>query len=216
MSLGEPFVKPTTKLYRNLLAMEAEELLRSHPLDGVVLMGGCDKTTPRLLMGAISMDIPAIYFPAGPMLRGNLRGKVLGSGSDVWRYWAEKRAGQLDVQTWSDLEDGNARSPGTCMTMGTAATVMSLAESLGFVLPGRSSIPAPDSNHTRLASHSGRRIVEMVGDELKPSDLLTAAAFDNAIAVDMALSGSTWIFWKPAPASRWRSQRLTEPSRAAC
>jgi dihydroxy-acid dehydratase len=102
MSLGEPFVKPTTMLYRNLLAMEAEELLRSHPLDGVVLMGGCDKTTPRLLMGAISMDIPAIYFPAGPMLRGNLRGKVLGSGSDVWRYWAEKRAGQLDVQTWSD------------------------------------------------------------------------------------------------------------------
>ncbi len=155
MSLGEPFVKPTTMLYRNLLAMEAEELLRSHPVDGAVLMGGCDKTTPGLLMGAISMTIPAIYFPAGPMLRGNLQGKVLGSGSDVWKYWAEKRAGRLDEQTWADLEDGIARSPGTCMTMGTAATMMSLAETLGFVLPGGSSIPAPDSNHSRLASLSG-------------------------------------------------------------
>ena len=191
MSLGEPFVKPTTMLYRNFLAMEAEELLRSHPLDGVVLMGGCDKTTPGLLMGAISMNIPAIYFPAGPMLRGNLQGKVLGSGSDVWKYWAEKRAGRLDEQTWVDLEDGIARSPGTCMTMGTAATMMSLAESLGFVLPGGSSIPAPDANHSRLASHSGRRIVEMVWEDLKPSDLLSDAAFENAITVDMALAGST-------------------------
>ena len=191
ISLGEPFVKPTTMLYRNMLAMEAEELLRSHPVDGVVLMGGCDKTTPALILGAISMNVPAIYFPAGPMLRGNLHGKVLGSGSDVWKYWAEKRAGRLDAQTWSDLEDGIARSPGTCMTMGTAATMMSLAESMGLVLPGGSSIPAPDSNHSRLASNSGRRIVEMVWEDLKPSDILTRDAFENAIAVDMALSGST-------------------------
>ena len=191
MSLGEPFVKPTTMLYRNLLAMEAEELLRSHPVDGVVLMGGCDKTTPGLLMGAISMNLPAIFFPAGPMLRGNMRGKVLGSGSDVWKYWADKRAGLLDDQTWNELEDGIARSPGTCMTMGTAATMMSLAECLGFVLPGGSSIPAPDSNHSRLASQSGRRIVEMVWEDLKPTDILTDAAMENAIVVDMALSGST-------------------------
>lgn len=151
MSVGEPFVKPTTMLYRNLLAMEVEELLRSHPIDGVVLMGGCDKTTPALLMAATSMNLPAIYFPAGPMLRGNYQGKVLGSGSDVWKYWAEKRAGQLSDEAWAELEDGIARSAGTCMTMGTAATMMSLAETLGFVLPGGSSIPAPDSGHARLA-----------------------------------------------------------------
>jgi dihydroxy-acid dehydratase len=191
MSLGEPFVKPTTMIYRNLLAMEAEELLRSHPVDGVVLMGGCDKTTPALLMAATSMDIPAIYFPAGPMLRGNWRGKTLGSGSDVWKYWAEKRAGNLDELAWVELEDGIARSPGTCMTMGTAATMMSVAETLGFVLPGGSSIPAVDSSHPRLASASGRRIVEMVWEDLKPSDILSREAFENAIMVDLALSGST-------------------------
>ncbi len=191
MSLGEPFVKPTTMLYRNFLAMEAEELLRGHPIDGVVLMGGCDKTTPGLLMGAISMNIPAIYFPAGPMLRGNWRGKVLGSGSDVWKYWAERRAGNLSEEAWGELEDGIARSAGTCMTMGTAATMMTLAEALGFVLPGGSSIPAPDANHARLASDTGRRIVEMVWEDLKPSDILSLGAFENAIMAALALSGST-------------------------
>lgn len=191
MSLGEPFVKPTTMLYRNFLAMEAEELIRSHPVDGVVLMGGCDKTTPGLLMGAISVNVPAIYFPAGPMLRGNWRGKILGSGSDVWKYWAERRAGHLSDEAWHELEDGIARSAGTCMTMGTAATMMTLAEALGFVLPGGSSIPAPDSNHSRLASDTGRRIVEMVWDDLKPSDILSLEAFENAIMCSLAMSGST-------------------------
>lgn len=191
MSLGEPFVKPSTMLYRNLLAMEAEEIIRSHPVDGVVLMGGCDKTTPALLMAAISMNLPAIYLPAGPMLRGNWKGQVLGSGSDVWKYWAEKRAGNLSELSWLELEDGIARSAGTCMTMGTAATMMSVAEVLGFILPGGSAIPAVDSNHARLASASGRRIVEMVWEDLKPSDILCREAFENAIMVDLALSGST-------------------------
>ena len=191
MSVGEPFVKPTTMLYRNFLAMEAEELLRSHPIDGAVLMGGCDKTTPALLMGAISMNLPTIYFPAGPMLRGNWRGQVLGSGSDVWKYWAERRAGNLSNTAWAELEDGIARSAGTCMTMGTAATMMTLAEALGFVLPGGSSVPAPDSNHSRLASDSGRRIVEMVWEDLKPSDILSLQSFENAIVTALALSGST-------------------------
>lgn len=191
MSLGEPFVKPTTMLYRNLLAMEAEELIRSHPVDGVVLMGGCDKTTPALLMGAISMNLPTIYLPAGPMLRGNYQGKTLGSGSDVWKYWAERRAGNLPDAAWAALEDGIARSAGTCMTMGTAATMMALAETLGFTLPGGSSIPAPDSNHPRLASGIGRRVVEMVWEDLRPSDILSREAFENAITVDLAISGST-------------------------
>ena len=191
MSLGEQFVKPTTMLYRNFLAMETEELLRSHPIDGAILMGGCDKTTPATIMGAISMDIPCIYFPAGPMLRGNFRGKTLGSGTDIWKYWAEHRAGTLAPGVLDEVEDGIARSAGVCMTMGTASTMVTLAETLGLVLPGGSSIPAVDANHSRLATASGRRIVEMVWEDLKPSDILTAASFENAIAVDMALSGST-------------------------
>src|SRR6266542_1088961 len=142
MSLAEPFVKPSTMLYRNFLAMEAEELLRSHPIDGAVLLGGCDKTTPGLIMGAISMGIPAIYVPAGPMLRGNWRGEYLGSGSDVWKYWTEKRAGRITEQQWNEMESGIARSFGTCMVMGTAATMMAIAEALGLTLPGASSIPA--------------------------------------------------------------------------
>src|SRR6476646_3820727 len=146
-SLSENFQKPTTMMYRNLLAMEVEELLRSYPADGAVLMGGCDKTTPALLLGAISMNLQAIYFPAGPMLSGHWRDTTLGSGSDTWRYWAELRAGNITERDWQEIEDGIARSPGTCMTMGTAATMMSLAESLGFTLPGAASIPAPDSNH---------------------------------------------------------------------
>ncbi len=191
LSLSEPIVKPTTMLYRNLLAIECEELLRSHPIDGAVLMGGCDKTTPGLLMGAISMDLPVIFFPAGPMLRGNWKGKVLGSGSDVWKYWDELRAGTISRDDWRDMEQGIARSYGHCMTMGTASTMTAVAETLGFCLPGGSSIPAADANHIRLAKASGRRIVDMVWEDLKPSDFLSAGSFRNAIAAAMAMGCST-------------------------
>jgi len=178
-------------LYRNFLAMEAEELLRSHPLDGAVLLGGCDKTTPGLVMGAISMGIPAIYVPAGPMLRGNWRGEFLGSGSDVWKYWMEKRAGNITEEQWNEMESGIARSFGTCMVMGTAATMMAIAEALGLTLPGASSIPAADSAHPRMCGAAGRRIVDMVWEDLTPERILTPAAFDNAIKVHMAMGGST-------------------------
>ncbi len=191
ISLSEPFVKPTTMLYRNFLAMETEELLRSHPVDGAILLGGCDKTTPGLLMGAISMDLPAIFVPAGPMLRGNWRGQTLGSGSDTWKYWDEKRAGRISEDDWSEIENGIARSFGTCMTMGTAATMMSIAEAMGMTLPGASAMPAADSGHPRMCTVAGRRIVEMVWEDLKPTDVLTAASFDNAIKVHMAIGGST-------------------------
>ena len=191
MSLSEPFIKPTTMLYRNFLAMETEELLRGHPIDGAVLLGGCDKTTPALIMGAISMGIPAIYVPAGPMLRGNWAGRTLGSGSDVWKYWDEKRAGNISDADWNEMEGGIARSFGTCMVMGTAATMMAIAEALGLSLPGASSIPAADSSHPRMCSNAGRRIVEMVWDDLTPSRILSPASFDNAIRVHMALGGST-------------------------
>src|SRR5256886_1398365 len=191
MSLAEVMVKPTTMLYRNFLAMETEELLRSHPIDGAVLLGGCDKTTPALVMGAISMGLPTIYVPAGPMLRGNWQGKALGSGSDVWKYWDEKRAGNITEADWDEIENGIARSFGTCMTMGTAATMMAIVEALGLALPGASSIPAADSNHPRMATASGRRIVEMVWENLATDQILTAPAFENAIKVHMAMGGST-------------------------
>ena len=191
MSLAEVMQKPTTMMYRNFLAMETEELLRSYPADGAVLMGGCDKTTPALLMGAISMNLPAIYFPAGPMLSGHWRDTTLGSGSDTWKYWAELRAGNINERDWQEIEDGIARSPGTCMTMGTAATMMSLAESLGFTLPGAASIPAPDSNHAKLATLTGKRAVEMVWEDLKPKDFLAKESLDNAIVTLMAMGGST-------------------------
>ena len=191
LSLSEPFVKPTTMLYRNFLAMEVEELLRSHPVDGAVLMGGCDKTTPGLLMGAISMNLPAIFLPAGPMLRGNYAGRVLGSGSDVWKSWADKQAGTLSEAEWRAMEAGIARSYGTCMTMGTAATMMSIAETLGMTLPGASAIPAADSGHARMATACGRRVVEMIDEDLKPGDVLSRSSFLNAIVADMALAGST-------------------------
>ncbi len=191
MSLSEPFQKPSTMLYRNFLAMETEELLRSYPVDGAVLMGGCDKTTPALLMGAITMDLPALFVPAGPMLRGNWRGNVLGSGSDVWKYWDEKRAGTIGDLEWEEIEDGIARSPGHCMTMGTASTMTAVAEVLGMTLPGASSIPAADSGHPRMASMSGRRIVEMVWDDLKPSDILDDHSYEDAVTAVMALGGST-------------------------
>ncbi len=191
LSLAEPFVKPSTMLYRNLLAMETEELLRSHPIDGAVLLGGCDKTTPGLVMGAISMGLPAIYCPAGPQLRGNWRGQTLGSGSDAWKYWDEKRAGNISDDDWAAIESGVARSFGTCMTMGTAATMMAIAEALGLALPGASSIPAADAGHPRMCAQAGRRIVEMVWDDMTPQRILTPAAFQNAIAVHMAMGGST-------------------------
>ena len=191
ISLSEPFQKPTTMLYRNLLAMECEELLRSYPADGCVLMGGCDKTTPALIMGAISMDLPTIFVPAGPMLRGDYKGQALGSGSDTWKYWAELRAGNIGEDDWQQVEDGIARSPGHCMTMGTASTMTSAAEVLGLTLPGAASIPAPDSRHAQMATLTGKRIVEMVWEDLKPSDILSAASFDNAVIAALALGGST-------------------------
>ena len=191
MPVNETFMKPSPMMYRNFLAMETEELLRSQPIDGAVLMGGCDKTTPGLLMGAISMNLPAIYLPAGPMLRGNWNGQVLGSGSDVWKYWDEKRAGRISDCEWAEMEDGIARSPGHCMTMGTASTMTSIAEALGMTLPGAASIPAVDANHSRMATACGRRIVEMVWEDLKPRDILCHESFENAITTDMAIGGST-------------------------
>ena len=191
LSLAENFVKPTTMLYRNLLAMEVEELIRSHPVDGVVLMGGCDKTTPGLLMGATSAGVPAIFVPAGPMLRGNWNGKVLGSGSDAWKFWDERRAGNISDAEWSAIEGGIARSHGHCMTMGTASTMTAIADVIGMTLPGTSSIPADDVNHMRMCASAGRRIVEMVWEDLKPSDIMTRASFENAIRVAMAMGCST-------------------------
>jgi dihydroxy-acid dehydratase len=191
ISLSEPIVKPTTMLYRNLLAIETEELLRSHPVDGAVLMGGCDKTTPGLLMGAFSAGLPCIFLPAGPMLRGNWKGRVLGSGSDSWKYWDERRAGHVSDAEWLELEAGIARSHGTCMTMGTAATMMGIAEAIGMTLPGASSIPAPDANHPRMSAECGRRAVQMVWDDLTPARMLTRASFENGIAVAMAMGCST-------------------------
>jgi dihydroxy-acid dehydratase len=191
ISLSEPFQKPTTMMYRNFLAMEAEELLRSYPADGAVLMGGCDKTTPGLVMGATSMGLPFIFMPAGPMLRGNWHGKPLGSGSDSWKYWAELRAGNITEREWNEVEDGIARSAGHCMTMGTASTMTSVAEALGLTLPGAASIPAPDANHSRMATLTGKRAVEMVWEDLKPADILSAGSFDNAIVTTLALGGST-------------------------
>ena len=191
MTLSEPFQKPSTMLYRNFLAMEVEEMLRSYPFDGCVLMGGCDKTTPGLLMGALSMDLPAIFLPAGPMLRGNWNGVTLGSGTDSWKYWAELRSGKIGEEQWRGIETGIARSPGHCMTMGTASTMTSAAEAIGFTLPGFASTPAVDSRHSQQSSLTGKRIVEMVWEDQKPSDFLTARSFDNAITTVLALSGST-------------------------
>ena len=191
LALPENFMKPTTMLYRNLLAIEVEEIARSQPFDALVLMGGCDKTTPAMLMGAFSMDLPCIFLPAGPMLRGNWNGNVLGSGSDSWKYWDELRAGTITQADWEGVEDGIARSWGTCMTMGTASTMTSAVEALGMSLPGSSSIPAADSNHARMATACGRRIVEMAWDDMTPRSFLTAANFDNAVRVALSLGGST-------------------------
>ena len=191
ISVSESFVKPTTMLYRNFLAMETEELLRSHPVDGTVLMGGCDKSTPALLMGATSAGYPCIYLPAGPMLRGNYKGQILGSGSDAWKLWDERRAGNITKTEWIGVESGIARSHGTCMTMGTASTMTAIAEAIGMTLPGASSIPAADAGHIRMSSECGRRIVDMVWDDLTPARILSRASFENAIVVAMAMGCST-------------------------
>ncbi|MBL8333055.1 MAG: dihydroxy-acid dehydratase [Rubrivivax sp.] len=191
MSLGEVMVKPTTMLYRNLLAMEAEELLRSHPVDGAVLIGGCDKTTPGLVMGAISMGIPAIFCPAGPMLNDRYRGQAVGAGTHTRKFWDELQAGQLPPDEWVRLEQRMTRSPGTCNTMGTASTMTAMVEALGLTLPGASSIPAMDANHPRMAADSGERIVAMIAEGLTPQRILTRGSFLNAVAVQMALGGST-------------------------
>jgi dihydroxy-acid dehydratase len=190
-TLSETYQKPTPMMYRNLLAMETEELLRSYPVDGAVLMGGCDKTTPALLMGAASAGIPAIYFPAGPMLRGHFRGQPLGSGTDVWKYWDDYRAGLIGDCELAEVECGIARSPGHCMTMGTASTMTSAAEALGMTLPGAASIPAVDSAHYRMASATGARIVDMVWEDLTPARILTREAFEDGVATVLALGGST-------------------------
>ena len=190
-TLSETFQKPTPMLYRNLLAMDTEEILRSYPFDGAVLLGGCDKTTPALLMGAASADRPVIYVPAGPMLTGHWRGESLGSGTDMWRYWDERRAGTLGEAEWSSLEAALARSPGQCMTMGTASTMTAAAEALGMTLPGASSIPAVDSAHHRMAAASGARIVEMVRENLTISKIADRRAFLDAVTTVLSLGGST-------------------------
>lgn len=191
VSLGEMLMKPTTMLYRNLLAMETEEVLRCHPLDAAVLMGGCDKTVPALLMGACSADIPSIFLPAGPMLKSRWKDKTLGSGSDAWKYWDLRRAGELPDCDWRTIENCIARSAGTCMTMGTASTMACIAESLGMTLPMASSIPSVVSEHSRLAVATGRRAVEMAWQKLTPSRILTQASFNNAIVTQLTIGGST-------------------------
>lgn len=191
MSLGEMLMKPTTMLYRNLLAMEAEEVLRCHPIDAAVLMGGCDKTVPALLMGAISADIPSIFLPAGPMLKARWKDQTLGSGSDAWKYWNERCAGNLCESDWKDIENCIARSAGTCMTMGTASTMACIAEAMGMSLPQSSTIPAVVAEHSRLAVATGRRAVEMAWKNLTPSRVLNAQSFHNAIITQLTIGGST-------------------------
>lgn len=190
-SLGEQLLKPTAMLYRNMVAMEVEEVLRANPVDGAVLMGGCDKSTPALVMGAVSMGLPFIYLPAGPMLRGNYAGKVLGSGADAWKYWDERRTGHISKEEWQGVEGGIARSYGHCMTMGTASTMTAIAEGLGLCLPGASSIPAPDVNHQRMSAACGRRIVDMVWQDLTPDQIITQSSVANAVTIAMATGCST-------------------------
>ena len=190
-SLGEQFLKPTSMLYRNLVAMEVEEVLRSNPVDGAVLMGGCDKSTPAMVMGAVSMGLPFIFLPAGPMLRGNYAGKALGSGADAWKYWDKRRSGTISTEEWQGIEGGIARSYGHCMTMGTASTMTAIAEAFGLCLPGASSIPAPDVNHQRMSAACGRRIVDMVWEDLTPGQIITKASTRNAVTVAMATGCST-------------------------
>ncbi|MDO6730979.1 L-arabinonate dehydratase [Marinovum sp. 2_MG-2023] len=191
ISVDETFTKPTSMLYRNLLAMEVEETIRSHPLDGVVLMGGCDKSTPGLVMGALTAGIPMIFLPAGPMLRGHHAGKVLGSGSDAWKFWDDRRAGKVSEKEWAGVEGGIARSYGHCMTMGTASTMTAIVDAMGLCLPGASSIPAADSGHKRMSTQTGRMITEMVWSDTTPAAVLDDSSIRNAIIVAMAMGCST-------------------------
>src|SRR5206468_7284742 len=191
ISLGEALMKPTAMMFRNLMSMDVEECIRANPLDGVVLLSGCDKTTPAMAMGAASADIPALVVTGGPMLRGMWRGIELGSGTDVWKYWDELRAGRITEEEWCEMESCISRSHGHCMVMGTASTMTSLAEALGMTLPGCAAIPAADSRRLAIAEESGRRAVEMAREGLRPSRILTREAFENAIRVNMAIGGST-------------------------
>ncbi len=190
-SVSESFSRPTSMMYRNMLSIEVEETIRSYPVDGAVLLGGCDKTTPGLVMGAASAGVPAIFVPAGAMLRGHWRGHILGTGTSTWIAEDDYRAGRLSEAEWREFGQASVRSTGTCNTMGTASTMTLLVEALGLALPGASSIPAVDAEHGRMASAAGRRIVEMVWEDLTPQRIVTPASLKNAIITDMALSGST-------------------------
>ncbi|MCY4290874.1 MAG: dihydroxy-acid dehydratase, partial [Roseovarius sp.] len=190
-SFSEQLLKPTSMLYRNMGALEVEETLRAHPVDGAVLLGGCDKSTPALVMGAVSSGLPFVFLPAGAMLRGNYAGRKLGSGTDVWKYWDERRAGNATRDEWYGVQGGIARSYGTCMTMGTASTMMSIADGWGLTMPGASSIPAPDASHKRMAKACGRRIVEMVWEDVTPNMIMTEESTRNAAVVAMATGCST-------------------------
>lgn len=191
MGLSETFMKPTSMYYRNFLAMEAEEVLRTYPLDAAVLMSGCDKTTPALLMGALSADVPSIVMPGGPMNRTSWHGEQLASGTDVWRFWAERGAGRMSCEAWCELEDHIAASPGHCMTMGTASTMTALAEVMGMTLAGASSVPATHSGHARMAAQTGRQAVELAWYHVRPTEVMNRASFENAITTLMAIGGST-------------------------
>ncbi len=203
ISLGEVFVSPTTMLYRNLAAMDTEEMIRANPIDGVVLLTNCDKTTPAALMGAASADLPAIMVSGGPMLNGHYQGEILGACTDCRRFTVEYQAGTIDTTTYKAVEDNLVRSAGHCMVMGTASTMNSLMEALGMALPGNGAIPAADSRRMRLAEQAGRQIVQLIAKGIRPSDILTAAAFDNAITLLHALGGSTnAVIHLPAIAGR--------------
>jgi L-arabonate dehydrase len=191
MSLGETLMRPTTMLFRNLMSMEVEETIRANPLDGVVLLSGCDKTTPAMLMGAASVDLPAIMVTGGPMLNGKFRGRDIGSGTDVWRFSEDVRAGLMSNQQFMAAEACMSRSSGHCMTMGTASTMACMAESLGMQLTGSAAIPAVDARRYQIAQQAGQRIVEMVREDLRPSQILTRHAFENAVRVNAAIGGST-------------------------
>ena len=190
-SLSEPLMRPTTMLFRNLAAMDTEETIRSSPIDGVVLLAGCDKTTPSLLMGAASCDLPAILVSGGPMLNGNFRGRALGSGTDIFRFEEAYRAGKLSREAYGAAEAAMSRSAGSCNTMGTASTMASLSEALGIALSGNAAFPAVDSRRLALAERAGKRIVDLVRDNMRMSTILTRAAFENAIVVNGAIGGST-------------------------
>ena len=191
MSLGETLMRPTTMLFRNQCAMDVEESIRGNPIDGVVLLGGCDKTTPGQMMGAASVDLPTIVVSTGPMLNGKFRGKDIGSGTDVWKFSEAVRAGEMTLPEFMSAESGMSRSPGTCMTMGTASTMAAIVEAMGMCLPYNASIPAVDARRAAMAHHTGRTIVRMVHDGLTMSQVATRAAFENALRVHAAIGGST-------------------------